>query len=82
MSVTGSSNITSLATASPLAALAELDDPDATSAPAGMNYLIFKYEFVLKMRWSTRVKISHLVSDLSEQPCNKSDNAIKLVTSC
>jgi hypothetical protein len=22
------------------------------------------------------------VSDLSEQPCNKSDNAIKLVTSC
>ncbi|CAB4021042.1 RNA-binding 5-like, partial [Paramuricea clavata] len=45
MSVTGSSNITSLATASPLAALSELDDPVATSAPpAGMNYLIFKYD--------------------------------------
>ena len=37
MSVTGSSNMTSLATASPLAALSGLDDPVATSSPAGMN---------------------------------------------
>ena len=37
MSVAASSNITTLATASPLAALSELDDPVTTSAPAGMN---------------------------------------------
>ena len=36
MSVTGSTNIASLATTSPLAALSELDDPTAISAPPGM----------------------------------------------
>jgi hypothetical protein len=28
------------------------------------------------------LRASYPVSDLLEQPCNKSDNAIKLVTSC
>ena len=38
MTMTGSTAMTSLATASPLAALSELDDPAVTSAPAGKSF--------------------------------------------
>ena len=37
MSLTGTANVTALATTSPLAALSELDDPAAISAPSGMS---------------------------------------------
>ena len=67
MSITGSTTITPLATASPLAALSELDNPTAAAIPAGiyqsdakMNYYFLSPSPAVKFIWHIKPFIKAL----------------------